>query len=66
MAQKDQSTIDPMNLSQWEFYIIPTSVLDTQIPSQKTITLPSLIKIGAFQVKFDEIAGTLQNLTLKL
>lgn len=36
----------PLNLDLWEFYVLPTSVLDNMKPVQKTITLPSLMKLG--------------------
>ena len=34
-----------MDLDLWEFYVLPTSVLDEMKPVQKTITLPSLMKL---------------------
>lgn len=40
--EKDES---PLDLDLWEFYVLPTSVLDEIKPVQKTITLPSLIKL---------------------
>lgn len=40
--EKDES---PLDLDLWEFYVLPTSVLDEMKPVQKTITLPSLMKL---------------------
>lgn len=40
--EKDES---PLDLDLWEFYVLPTSVLDDTKPVQKTITLPSLMKL---------------------
>jgi hypothetical protein len=34
--------MDPLNLDQWEFYVLPTAVLDARGRSQHSITLPSL------------------------
>ena len=28
LAHRDKTTLDPMDLSQWEFYLLPTAVLD--------------------------------------
>jgi hypothetical protein len=33
LAHVDKPTIDPLNLSQWQFYVIPTSVLDARTRS---------------------------------
>lgn len=57
LAHKDQSTIDPMDLEQWEFYVLPTAVLDKQFGSQKRITLGRL-KALASLVHFDELKTT--------
>lgn len=35
----------PLNLDLWEFYILPTSVLDDNMPTQKTITYQSLMRL---------------------
>lgn len=39
---KDES---PLNLDLWEFYVLPTKVLNEKKPKQKTITLPSLMQL---------------------
>ena len=42
LAHQDQTTLDPLDVSQWEFYVIPTVVLDRRERSQHSITLKSL------------------------
>lgn len=42
LANKDQATIDPLDVSQWEFYVVHTALLDNRTRSQHSITLPSL------------------------
>jgi hypothetical protein len=39
---EDKSSIDPMNLSQWCFFVLPTRLLDARTRSQHSITLSSL------------------------
>lgn len=39
---KDES---PLNLDLWEFYVLPTTILNEKKPTQKTITLPALMKL---------------------
>lgn len=52
LAHKDQSTLDPLNLAQWEFYVLPTYVLDNRKRSQHSITLPSLQKLAGEPISF--------------
>ena len=60
LAHKDQVTIDPLDLDQWEFYVLATSILNEHVPTQKTIGLPALQKMGAVKVRFGEIGRTVR------
>lgn len=42
-----------MDLAQWEFYVLATSVLNELVPKQKSISLTSLQKLGAKKVSFE-------------
>jgi hypothetical protein len=42
LKHQDQPTIDPLNLEQWEFYVLPTFVLDRDKKNSRTISLKSL------------------------
>jgi len=55
LMQKDQATLDPLNLDQWEFFVLPTKVLDARKRSQHSITLPSLKKLDAGPHRFSEL-----------
>ena len=50
-AQQDEK-VNPLNLAQWEFYVLPTAALP---PSQKTIRISSLVKLGAVKVNYGEL-----------
>ena len=58
-ACKDPAVANPMNMEQWEFYILPTGILDKNLPNQKTITLGSLKKLGAVLSDFKNIKHTI-------
>lgn len=47
LAHQDKSTVDPMDVEQWEFYVLPTHVLEVRSRSQHSITLASLRKMTA-------------------
>jgi hypothetical protein len=55
LAHQNQATLDPLNLDQWEFYVVPTAVLDARERSQHSITLPSLKALHGEPVSFAEI-----------
>lgn len=52
LAHTDQATLDPLDVSQWEFYVLPTRVLDERQRSQHSITLPSLRRLAGDAVGF--------------
>lgn len=64
-ACKNPSIADPLDLSQWDFFILQTSVLDSNIPTQKTITLNSLLKLGAVKTQYQGIRQTIASLMSK-
>jgi hypothetical protein len=47
LAHQDKATLDPLDLDQWRFYVMPTAVLNQRTRSQHSITLPSLEKMNA-------------------
>ena len=54
------STVDPMNLDQWEFYILPTDILDERVADQKSISLSALQRLDPFKCSFGQMATTLR------
>lgn len=55
-----KETLDPFDLSQWEFYVFPASELDEKLPNQKTITLSSLLRLGPIKTEFGKIGEAIQ------
>ena len=46
-CEEKNDDMNPLDLSQWDFYLLPTSILDEKVGKQKTITLKRLQNIGA-------------------
>jgi hypothetical protein len=42
LFHSDQETLNPLDVAQWRFYVVPTSVLNARVRSQHSITLRSL------------------------
>jgi len=55
LSHQNKDTVDPLNLSQWDFYILNTSVLNERVKEQKTITLSSLLRLNPVKVKYDDL-----------
>lgn len=51
----DQDTVNPLDIAQWDFYLLPTKVLNAKACAQKRANLPSLIKMGAEKCDFEHI-----------
>jgi hypothetical protein len=52
---EDREHINPLNVAQWTFYVLPTSVLNRQVLEQKTIRLGPLIALEPRQCAYDEL-----------
>ena len=50
-----QDTIDPLDMDQWDFYILLTSELDDKVGDQKKIGLNSLMKLDHLHAKYGDI-----------
>jgi hypothetical protein len=55
LSHKDKKSIDPMNLNQWSFYVLPTTILDERTRSQHSITLPTLERLSGGSVTFYDL-----------
>ena len=55
LSHKEKKSVDPLNLSQWDFYILETKILNEKLPNQKSITLSSLLKLNPICVKYDKL-----------
>lgn len=51
----EQETANPLDLNQWNFYLLATKILNEKIGYQKSISLSSLLKIGAIPCPFAEL-----------
>ena len=56
---REQETADPLDLRQWDFYLLPTRILNEKVGMQKSISLSSLLKIGATYSTYTEMHGKL-------
>jgi hypothetical protein len=62
LNHKDGSMIDPMDLSQWEFYVLATRALDTRARGPQSITLNALRALAGKPVAFARLAAAIHAL----
>ena len=62
LSHKDKNSVDPLNLSQWDFYILETKVLNEKVKTQKTITLSSLLKLNPIKIKYDNLKQEIEHI----
>lgn len=61
LKHKDQATINPMDLSQWEFYVVPTSRLNQAVGDAKSLGLKKLLSLDPHCCSYGELAVTVEN-----
>lgn len=55
LAHQNKMTLNPLDVSQWEFYVVPTVWLDQRVRSQHSITLSSLRKLVGGPIDFTQL-----------
>lgn len=56
-AARDKATANPVDLDQWEFYVLASSVLNERVPGQKDIGLASLLALNPRRATFATLGG---------
>lgn len=59
LACENREHIDPLEVAQWKFYVLPKSELDRNMPEQKTIGLGPLIALGAHPCTYDKLKAAI-------
>jgi len=62
LAHRDKPTVDPLNVNQWRFYVLPTRVLDERTRSQHSITLKTLDRLSGGPVLFDGLKARVEEI----
>ncbi len=61
LAHLDKRTLDPLDLDQWEFHLVPTSRLDELHPGQQRLGLAAVQRLAP-RATFDELPARLAEL----
>jgi hypothetical protein len=63
LSHRDQSTLDPLDLNQWDFYVLPTSILNQAFPTQKSIGLASLLLLNPCHARYEDLKECIESLS---
>jgi hypothetical protein len=56
LKHKDKNTLNPLDLDQWDFYILAASILNEKYSAQNSIGLAGLLKLNPCKASYDQIA----------
>ena len=59
LAHEDEATLDPLNVDQWRFWIVPSARLGQQMGDQKSVGLGGLASLGARETSWDGLAAAI-------
>jgi hypothetical protein len=59
LAHMEKATLDPLDVTQWVFFVVPTKDLDARTRSQHSITLKTLERL-AVKVSFDGLPSAVE------
>jgi hypothetical protein len=57
LAHTDKTTLDPLDVAQWTFFVLPTAVIDRELGEKRCLALARLRALGAREVVFSGIAA---------
>ena len=58
LVHKNQDTINPLDMTQWKFCVLPTAVLNKEVGNQKTISLSGIMKLGGKETDYNGLRDT--------
>ena len=66
LGHQDKATINPLDITQWVFYVLPTYVLNQRKRSQVSITLKSLVSLCGLPTSFASLRSAVERAAPRL
>jgi hypothetical protein len=60
LVHTDEATVDPLDVAQWDFYVVKSSVLDARFPLGQSIGLESLQALDVSPVTYEDLAASIE------
>jgi hypothetical protein len=61
--EKNREGVDPLNLDQWDFYVVKASIFNEESPAQKTTGETSLKEVSLIKVEYAELGARIRDLS---
>lgn len=65
-ANTDRSTANPLNLDQWKFFVVPTSLINEKCGNRRSITIQGLSQLGISSCHFCDIRAKADHIISEL
>lgn len=62
LSHKQMETLNPLDTSQWEFYILKTELIDHEMKDRKQISLEKIKELNALKSSFSELKDNILGL----
>ena len=62
LKHQDKSTVDPMDVNQWSFYVVPTHRLDSAMHHQASIGLSKVQELAGHENTFADLSACINQL----
>ena len=62
LKHQNKETLDPMDLDQWEFYVLSAKLLDEKLTMQKTISLARLLQLEPLVTQYEDLADNVKKI----
>ena len=66
LKHENRDSLDPMDLTQWRFYVLPTKALNTAGVTRKSIGMQRLLKLGPAESSWERLAMTVNEVSQSL
>lgn len=60
IEHRDRASVDPLNVDQWLFHVLATSILDAKLADQKSLSLAGLLQLQPTVVRFGGIGDAVK------
>ncbi|MEO8179428.1 MAG: hypothetical protein ABI895_11410 [Deltaproteobacteria bacterium] len=62
LAHRTKTTLNPLDVSQWEFYLLPASILNEHVKKQRRISLGRLIALNAVRCFYADLKRLIEGM----
>ncbi len=60
LCHANKSTVDPLNVDHWAFFVLPTGILNARTRSQQSITLRTLERLCPGRIAYEDLPGAVE------